>query len=55
MRELVEPLDIFMKHYGTVAQELTKECDTTWVKMHFERNQMILRKEDYFNHMFDLT
>jgi len=48
-RELIDPIDIFLKHYQHTNLDLLKSCDATWTKMHLERTNMILNKENYFN------
>lgn len=53
-RELIDPVDIYLKHYQQTNLDLLKACDVTWNKMHHERTNMILNKENYFNQMFQL-
>ena len=53
-RELIDPVDMFVKHYLQSNSDLLKSCEATWTKLHLERTNMILNKENYFNQMFQL-
>ena len=53
-RELIDPVDTFLKHYVQSSSDLLKSCEATWNKLHLERTNMILNKENYFNQSFQL-
>jgi hypothetical protein len=49
MKELVEPLELFHKHYASTNQELIKQGMQFWNNLHQERTQMLFAKESYHN------
>ncbi len=53
-QEMLESIEPFQYSYQEQNLELLKLCDATWFKMHIERQQMMLKKEDYCNSMFEL-
>lgn len=48
-KDLVEPLDVYHKHYKQEGHEILKEGTTFWNTLHQERTQMLYAKENYFN------
>jgi hypothetical protein len=48
-RDLVEPLDIFHKHYKGQTTEHLKEGTNFWNCLHSDRTQMLFSKENFHN------
>jgi hypothetical protein len=49
VKELIEPLDLFIKYYQQSQTDLLTKNEQIWQKLHTERQQMVLKKEEYFN------
>lgn len=54
-RDLVEPLELYYKHYNSTNSELLRQGTQFWNQLHQERQQMVFAKEIYWNHMHQLT
>lgn len=48
-RDLVEPLDLYHKHYASTNNEIIKQANTFWTTLHTDRTQMLFAKESYHN------
>ena len=53
-KEMTGKVDKFQKRYKDDTRDMLKKCDNMWLSLHMERQQMMLKKEDYSNHMFEL-
>lgn len=53
-RDLVEPLELYYKHYQSTNQELVKQGTLFWNQFHLERTAMLFAKENYYNQMHTL-
>ena len=53
-RELIDPIEMYTKHYQQKSNELLQICEQTWLKMHSERQLMLLYREEYCNRMFEI-
>lgn len=53
-KEMTTKVDKFQTNYQNENRELLKKCDFMWLSFHMERQSMMLKKEDYSNHMFEL-
>ena len=50
-RDLIEPSDLYCKHYTATNSILIEQAHEIWLGLHTARTQMIFSKENYFNHM----
>ena len=48
-KALVEPLDLYHRHYKSENHEWLKEGTVFWNAMHSEKTQMLFAKENYYN------
>ena len=55
VKELIEPLDLFIKYYQQSQTDLLSKNEQIWQKLHAERQQMVLKKEEYFNQILEFT
>jgi len=55
LKELIEPLELYQKHYQSTNQELIKQASHYWNKINRERAEMLHSKEVYFAQMNALT
>jgi hypothetical protein len=53
-RDLVEPLELYYKHYQSTNSELLKQANQFWTSYHQEHTNMLFAKENYYNQMFVL-
>ncbi|CDW77618.1 rab-like gtpase activating [Stylonychia lemnae] len=53
-RDLIEPLDLYYKHYSSTNQELIKQGNQFWTTLHQDRTQMLFAKENYHNQMHQM-
>ena len=53
-RDLVEPLELYYKHYQSTNNELIKQGTQFWNQLHQERTAMLFAKENYYNQMHTL-
>ena len=53
-RDLVEPLELYYKHYYSTNSELIKQGTQFWNTLHQDRTAMLFAKENYYNHMYTL-
>lgn len=54
-RDLIEPSDLYCKHYTATNSILIEQAQEIWIGLHQARVQMILSKESYFNTMHQLS
>ena len=54
-RDLIEPSDLYCKHYTATNSILIDQAQEIWIGLHQARVQMILSKESYFNTMHQLS
>jgi hypothetical protein len=48
-RDLVEPLELYYKHYQSTNSELLKQANQFWTSYHQEHTNMLFAKENYYN------
>lgn len=48
-RDLIEPTDLYCKHYTATNNILIENAQEIWINLHQSRTQMMLSKENYFN------
>ena len=48
-KDLVEPLDVYHRHYKAENHESLKEGTVFWNSIHTERTGMLFAKENYYN------
>ena len=48
-QDLLEPLDLYYKHYYNKNWDILQNCQEIWTALHTERTQMLFSKEDYYN------
>lgn len=48
-RDLIEPTDLYQKHYTATNNILLENAQEIWLSLHQSRTQMMLSKENYFN------
>ena len=53
-RDLIEPMDMYYKHYNSTCNVAILECRKIWNVLHQERTQMLFAKEEYYNQMHNL-
>ena len=53
-QDLIEPLDLYYKHYHSKNRDILQDCQEIWTTLHKERTQMLFAKEDYYNQMHTL-
>lgn len=49
--DLVDSLDLYLKHYKDSSSSMVGKAQDQWDKMHIERTNMLWSKEEYFNTM----
>jgi hypothetical protein len=54
-RDLIEPSDLYCKHYTATNSILIEQAEEIWMGLHQARTQMIFSKENYFNQMHQLS
>ena len=54
-RDLIEPSDLYLKHYSATNSTLIEQATEIWKSLHQARTQMLFSKENYFNQMHQLT
>ena len=54
LRDLVEPLELYQKHYHSTNNELLRQGTQFWNSLHLERTGMLFAKENYYNQMYTL-
>ncbi len=50
-KELIEPMELYSKHYSSTNQELNKQATHYWNKLNRQRSDMLQSKEIYFQQM----
>jgi hypothetical protein len=50
-RDMIEPLELYYKHYNSTNTELIKQGTQIWNNLHQERTAMLFAKENYYNQM----
>ena len=53
-RDLIEPSDLYCKHYSATNNILIEQARQIWQGLHNSRTQMLFSKENYFNQMHQL-
>ena len=53
-RDLVEPLDVFTRHYKQETAERLKEATAFWAGLHHDRTQMLFAKENFYVQMHQM-
>lgn len=53
-RDLIEPIDLYYKHYIQTNNSILQDCQRVWTSLHQERTQMLFAKEEYYNQMHTL-
>ena len=53
-RDLIEPLDLYHKHYQSTNTELIKQGTHFWNNLHQDRTQMLFAKENYHNQLYQM-
>lgn len=53
-RDLVEPLELYQKHYASTNHEILKQANTFWNTLHMDRTQMLFAKESYHNTQYQM-
>eukprot|EP00347_Sterkiella_histriomuscorum_P016146 403354306 len=53
-RDLIEPLDLYYKHYSMTNHELLKQAGFFWNNLHSDRTQMLFAKESYHNTQYQM-
>ena len=53
-KDIVDPLDMYNRHYKQTTTDNLKEGSTFWNSIHAERTQMLFAKENYYNQMQNL-
>jgi hypothetical protein len=48
-KDLIDPLDVYHRHYKSENHESLKEGTAFWNSIHSERTQMLFSKENYYN------
>ena len=54
-RDLIEPSDLYCKHYTATNSILIEQASEIWMDLTQARTQMLFAKETYFNQMHQLT
>ena len=47
-RELIEPTDLYIKHYSATNTILMEQATDIWQGLHKSRTNMLMSKENYF-------
>lgn len=50
-RDVIEPLELYFKHYALSNNELLKQGNMFWNALHSERTAMLFAKENYYGQM----
>lgn len=50
-RELIEPTDLYIKHYSATNSILIEQATEIWQGLHKSRTDMLISKENYFSVM----
>lgn len=50
-RDLIEPSDLYCKHYTATNSILIEQANEIWQGLHQSRTQMLFSKENHFNQM----
>ena len=54
-QDLIEPLDMYQKHYKSTNKSVLEQTNQIWMSLHQQRTQMLFTKENYYNQMFQLN
>ena len=54
-QDLIEPLDMYQKHYKSSSKGILDQGDEIWTNLHMERTEMLFMKENYYNQMYQLN
>ena len=54
-QDLIEPLDMYQKHYKATSKGILDQGDEIWTNLHMERTEMLFMKENYYNQMYQLN
>ena len=54
-KELVDPMEMYYKHYFQMNSDFVKQGNYFWNNLHTERTNMLYAKENYFTQMNTLT
>ena len=54
-RDLIEPSDLYCKHYTATNSILLEQAQEIWQGLHQSRTQMLFSKENYFTQMIQLS
>ena len=55
LKELIEPSDLYLKHYSATNSVLIEQATEIWQGLHQSRTQMLFSKANYFNQMQTLN
>ena len=54
VRDLIEPADLYCKHYTATNSILLEQAQEIWQGLHQSRTQMLFSKENYLTQMIQL-